>query len=78
MKKINGEFILSKTDIKKAEAHTRALAREQKGQYSGHIECMFDSGTGRFHYFEHVGTGSYTPETDELKRIYCATVYEFN
>lgn len=77
MKKVNGEFILSNTDIKKAEAHTRALARKQKGQYGGRIECMFDSKTGDFHYFEHVGTGSYTPETDTLKYVYHATVHEF-
>lgn len=77
MKKVNGEFVLSKTDIKKAEAHTRAIARKQKGQYSGHIECIFDSSTGEFYYCEHVGFGGYTQETDDLKRIYCATVYEF-
>lgn len=78
MKKVNGEFILSSTDIRKAKAHTRALAKKQKGQYGGHIECMFDSRTGEFHYFEHVGNGSYTSETEELKYIYSATVYEFD
>lgn len=78
MKNMNGEFIPNSTEIKRAKAHTRAIARKRKGQYGGEVECMFDNRTGKFHYFEHVGNGSYTRETEELKYIYSATVYEFN
>lgn len=78
MKKENNRFVPSNTDIKKAKAHTRAIARSAKGQYSGHIECMFEKNTGQFHYFEHIGTGNYTPETENLIYIYSATVREFD
>ena len=77
MKKTNSGFIPSNTDIEKAKAHTRAIARKRKGQYSGYIECMFDSISGEFCYHELVGEGGYISETDDYKHIYSATVYEF-
>ena len=77
MRKTENGFIPSNTDIEKAKAHTRAIARKRRGQYHGYIECMFDSVSGTFHYHELVGDGSYISETDDYKHIYSATVYEF-
>ena len=72
MKYINGRYQLSKTDIKKAEAHTRAVARSHNGNYDGYIACYFDIYTGKFIYYEFVGNGRL--ESDRLEHIYSAPV----
>ena len=50
MKKINNEFKLSKTDIKRIEAHTRALARNE--DFDGYVEAWFSRETGTIKYIE--------------------------
>ena len=72
MKYVNGLYVLSKTDIKKASAHTRRLAREQHGQYNGSIDCYFDKKCGEFYYEEFVGRGWMKGE--DLEYIYSAEV----
>ena len=70
MKNVNGLYIPSKTDIKKASAHTRHLARKRHGQYSGSVDCYFDNERGEFIYEEFVGNGW----IKGLKLIYSAEV----
>ena len=65
MKKINGVFTPSATDIQKAMAHTRATAN--KAPYDGTIECWFNPENGKFLYVECVGS-TYS-ESDALKYI---------
>ena len=72
MKYVNGLYILSKTDIKKASAHTRRLAREQRGQYDGSVVCYFDKKRGEFYYEEFVGLG--WMKGKDLECIYSAEV----
>lgn len=55
MKKIDGQFILSNTDVKRIEAHTRALAR--KARFDGDIKAYLDTKTGEIWYEEFVGYG---------------------
>ena len=57
MKYVNGLYLPSTTDIKKASAHTRRLARERYGQYNGSVDCYFDHERGKFIYEEFVGNG---------------------
>lgn len=57
MKKIANAYIASATDIKKAMAHTRAMAR--KAPYDGAIECWFNPENGKFLYMECVGESWY-------------------
>ena len=72
MKYVNGLYILSKTDIKKASAHTRRLARERHGQYNGSVDCYFDNKRGEFYYEEFVGSG--WMKDKDLECIYSAEV----
>lgn len=61
MKQVNRLYQLSATDIKRIEAHTRAIAR--KASYDGHIEAWFDQETGRVDYYELVGNDWMQPTT---------------
>ena len=72
MKYINGKYQLSKTDIKKAESRTRAIAKSRNGNYDGYVSCYFDIHTGKLIYEEFVGDGWL--ESDSLKHIYSAPV----
>lgn len=64
MKKLEGKFVPNKTDIKRAKAHARAIAKN--AHYSGSVEVWFDSDNGEFHFHECVGSNyivSNQPET---------------
>ena len=64
MKKLEGKFVFSKTDIEMAKSHARAIAR--KAHYDGSVEVWFDSDNGEFHFHECVGSNyivSNQPET---------------
>ena len=52
MKKINEKFELSKTEIKNAAAHARAMARNCN--HNGTVEAYFDTETGEVFYNEHL------------------------
>lgn len=60
MKKINGRYVPSATDIKRAQAHTRAIAR--KAVYDGHVECWFDWELGEFAWNEFCTDAYIRPE----------------
>ena len=77
MKYINGKYQLSKTDIKKAGSHTRAIARSHNGNYNGYVSCYFDIYTGKLIYEEFVGDG-WLESSDSLKHIYSAPVRSWN
>lgn len=64
MKKLDGKFVPSKTDIKMAKSHARAIAR--KAHYDGSVEVWFDTDNGEFHFHECIGLDrivSNDPET---------------
>lgn len=52
MKQINGKFELSKTEIKNAAAHARAMARNCN--HNGTAEAYFDTNTGEVFFEEHL------------------------
>lgn len=52
MKQINGKFELSKTEIKNAAAHARAMARNRN--HNGTVEAYFDTEAGEVFYEEHL------------------------
>lgn len=66
MKKINGKFELSKTEIKKAAAHARAMAR--KRVHNGTIEAYFNTETGEVFFDEHL-PNSWDEYSEEVDRI---------
>lgn len=52
MKKIDNKYIPSRTDIKKAQSHARAIENKYP-EFSGlHVETYFDIATGEFSYCE--------------------------
>ena len=53
MKKVNGQFVASATDIKRAQSHCNALARA--AAYDGSIEAWINKSNGTIQYIEHVG-----------------------
>lgn len=57
MKKINGKYTLSATDIKRISAHCRAIARGCT--FSEHVTAYFDNESGEVFYREFVGCGGY-------------------
>lgn len=71
MRKINGVYILSPTDIKRIEAHTRALAKQ--AHYYGYIEAWFDSSTGKVNYYELTDNDYMVSSSDDDKCICCAS-----
>lgn len=65
MKKINDTFVPSATEIKKAQAHARAVTR-QYPEYSGFAcEVEFDAALGEF-YFHELSAGSWIQHGDEI------------
>lgn len=69
MKKINNRYVLSPTDIKRAEAHTRALAR--KTCPGGSVQAWFDWETGEVWYREFYGNSTYLVEGYETIQHIC-------
>lgn len=53
----NGLYQLSATDLKRAAAHTRSLARKAAGRRNTFTECWFDAKSGLLHYAQDVGIG---------------------
>lgn len=70
MKKLNGSFLLSATDIAKIESHTRAMAR--KACYDGSVEAWFDHESGKTYYYEMVGQSYMRFDNDDMECIYVA------
>lgn len=70
----NNKYIPSATDIKKAEAKTRGIARKRNGQYDGEVQCYFDNRLGEFYYEEFTNHTSYI-NGNNLEYIYSADVY---
>lgn len=71
MKIVDGIFEPSPTDLRRAEAHARAIAR--KAQYDGEIKVWFDRSSGQFSYLECVGN-SYTVSDDpDCRCVYTAS-----
>ena len=73
MKKIEveGKFVPSTTDIKRAEGHARAIA--SKAEYDGTVEVWFNQANGEFRFIECVGTGyTVTDDPENEKLIYTA------
>lgn len=68
MKKINGKFELSKTEIKNAAAHARAIARNCN--HNGTAEAYFDTNTGEVFFEEHL-PNNWSEHGTEVVRI-CA------
>lgn len=64
MKKINNQYVPSATDIKKAAAHCRAIAR--RAAYDGSVEAWLNQSTGTISYNEIVGNG-WTEGGDDWK-----------
>lgn len=67
MKKVNGEHKMSATEIKRVEAHTRALAR--KARFDGCIEAWFDRSNGTVRYYELVGDSWMATDCDDMEFI---------
>lgn len=63
----NGRYVLSESDKKKIEAHTRAIAK--KAAYDGAIEAWFDFETGEVRYMECVGSDYYISDSHTMGRI---------
>lgn len=77
MKKINGKFVPSATDIKRAQAHARAIAKSRS--YDGCIDVYFDAVFGRFEYHELVGNGYILPNNpEEYQFVYSAECRSWN
>lgn len=53
MRKINGEFVASRTDKKRAQSRVNRLARE--AAYNGTVEAWLNNATGTIHYIELAG-----------------------
>lgn len=70
MKKIDGKYVLSATDIKRADAHARAIARS--AVYDGHVECWFDWGLGEFRWYEFTRDAYIRPEDHETIQFICS------
>lgn len=66
MKKINGQFVASTTDIKRAQSHCNALAR--KAAFDGNIEAWLDQSNGIIRYIENIGNG-YSGGNTDMKLI---------
>ena len=64
----NGRYVLSESDKKKIEAHTRSIAR--KAAYDGAIEAWFDFETGEIRYMECVGFDYYMSDDHAMELIY--------
>lgn len=73
MKKLEGKFVPSKTDIKRAKAHARAIAKN--AHYSGAVEVWFDSDNGEFHF--HECTGSNYIVSNDPETYYFVSGYRF-
>lgn len=68
MKKLDGKYVPSTTDIKRAEAHARAIA--SKADYDGCVEVWFDESNGEFRFCECVGSTYMAANESDCKRIY--------
>lgn len=71
MKKINGQYEPSKTEIARAQAHARRIAAGKT--YDGTIEVLFSRYTGEFLFLENEGDGNYTEFKDE-EYLFCGSV----
>lgn len=76
MKKINGIYQLSNTDIKKIEAHARALARDSA--YAGSIEAWFNPTSGEIRWFELIGNDYIIDEGKEQICVCSVPCCSFN
>lgn len=70
MKKVNGEYVLSKTDIKRICAHTRAMAKTETDD--GHLETWFYPAAGTFNYLECIGDGGYFVDEHDAYIYICS------
>ena len=69
MKKVNGFFVLSTTNIKKISARCRAIAK--KAAYTGYVEAWFNAESGRVDYVELIGL-DYIEASENMELIYSA------
>lgn len=72
MKKINGLYKPSATEIKRAKAHCRALCRAYPLYSGASVEVFFDAGAGAFLYFEHIGNGYTVFDDPDVYHVYTA------
>lgn len=70
MKKIDGKFEPSKTEIAGAQAHARRIAAGKP--YDGTIEVLFSRYKGEFLFLENDGYNNYTEFKDD-EYLFCGS-----
>ena len=76
MRKVNGVYVPSGTDIRHAEAKTRAIAKQRKGQYDGEVQCWFNEDSGKFSFDECDNHNSWRIDNG-IRFICAATVFSW-